>query len=85
MKSIYTTDEVLQHICKWLADHYRKDYRCYFYYRFPDNQWSWSQHEYLNDASIHNYLTITAGTTNYSLSVHTDQFKFFTEGKTYEE
>lgn len=75
MKSIYTTDEVLQHICKWFANYYRKDSRCYFYFRFPDNQWSWSQHR------LNNYMIITAGTTVYELSIHTNEFKFFTEGK----
>lgn len=80
MKSIYTTDEVLQHICKWFIDYYRKDSRCYFYWRFPDNQWSWSQHIGLN-TSNHCYMEITAGTDVYELSIHTNEFKFFTEGK----
>lgn len=80
MKSIYTPDEVLQHICKWFADYYREDPRCYFYWRFPDNQWSWSQHIGLNTPN-HNYMAITAGTTVYELSIHTNEFKFFTEGK----
>ena len=80
MKSIYTTEEVLQHICKWFVDYYRKYPDRNFYWRFPDNQWSWLQHINLNTLQ-HSYMVITAGTEVYELSIHTDEFKFFTEGK----
>lgn len=83
MKSIYTTDEVLQHICKWFADYYRGDPRAYFYWRYPDDQWSWSQHIDTNTPN-HCYMRITAGTTVYELSIHTNEFKFFAEGKVYD-
>ena len=32
MKSVYTTDEILQQICKWFVDYYRRDPRNYFSY-----------------------------------------------------
>ena len=32
----------------------------------------------------HSYLRITAGTTVYELSIHTNEFKFFAEGKVHD-
>jgi hypothetical protein len=81
MKSIYTTNEITQQIIQWFVTYYRQIPQSYFYYRFPDNQWSWSQHK--DNSDNYKYMVITAGTVNFSLSIHTEQFKFFTEGMRY--
>lgn len=73
-------NDITKWICEWLAAHYRPDSRSYFYWRFPDNQWSWSQHTDTN-TSNHNYMVITAGDAEYEFSIKAGHIRFHAEGK----
>jgi hypothetical protein len=75
-----TTDEITEHIVKFLAEHYRKDTRRHFYYRYPDNQRTWSH--MLEDGS---HLIITAGSVTYEVATHTDEHMYWIKGDKYDK
>ena len=72
--------DITNWICEWLAAHYRADSRRHFYWRFPDNQWSWAQHTHLNRPD-YNYMVITAGDSAYEFRLQSGHFRFHAEGK----
>lgn len=73
-------NDITKWICEWLAVHYRKETRCYFYWRYPDNQWSWAQQVNLNRPN-YEYMIITAGDSAYEFDIQSGHIRFYAEGK----
>lgn len=72
-------DNITKWICEWLIDHYRKNTRCNFYWRFPDGQWTWQDVDM--NTSSDDYMAVTAGDSEYAFSIKFKHIYFFTNGK----